>query len=270
MLGPSVGLSWVRVKPELTTQPRFRGAPFTLGGRWRYVEHAGDFFDRQSAESAKFHDSCQLFIGLGQLLEGQVESQDRYPIGRRCLGRLLNRHSRHTVTALSGVTSAGVVDQYSAHHLRSCTKEVSPGLPVDVALLDHALWNLLDNAVKYSTEPHLVTVSVRDRGGAIAIAVADQGFGIPAGERQSVFQKFIRGSGSVRRGIKGTGLGLAMVSHIIAAHGGRIELETEEGRGSTFTILLPAAPAADSCLKTARAEDPSIRRREEYMRRSDA
>ena len=139
----------------------------------------------------------------------------------------------------------------------------------DVPALGHALWNLLDNAVKYSTEPHLVTVSVGHRGNAIAIAVADQGFGIPAGERQSVFQKFIRGSGSVRRGIKGTGLGLAMVSHIIAAHGGRIELETEEGRGSTFTILLPAAPAEDSCLKTARAEDPSIRR-EEYMRRSDA
>jgi two-component system phosphate regulon sensor histidine kinase PhoR len=139
----------------------------------------------------------------------------------------------------------------------------------DVTALGHALWNLLDNAVKYSTEPHLMTVSVGHRGNAIAIAVADQGFGIPAGERQSVFQKFIRGSGSVRRGIKGTGLGLAMVSHIIAAHGGRIELETEEGHGSTFTILLPAAPAADSCLKTARAEESSIRR-EEYMRRSDA
>ena len=139
----------------------------------------------------------------------------------------------------------------------------------DVTALGHALWNLLDNAVKYSTEPHRVTVSVGHRGNAIAIAVADQGFGIPAGERQSVFQKFIRGSGSMRRGIKGTGLGLAMVSHIIAAHGGRIELETEEGRGSTFTILLPAAPAEDSCLKTARAEDPSLRR-EEYMRRSDA
>jgi signal transduction histidine kinase len=92
----------------------------------------------------------------------------------------------------------------------------------DVTALGHALWNLLDNAVKYSTEPHLMTVSVGHRGNAIAIAVADQGFGIPAGERQSVFQKFIRGSGSVQRGIKGTGLGLAMVSHIIAAHGGRI------------------------------------------------
>ena len=135
----------------------------------------------------------------------------------------------------------------------------------DVAALGHALWNLLDNAVKYSTEPHLVTVSVGQRGDEIAIAIADHGFGIPARERQSVFQKFVRGSDSVRRGIMGTGLGLAMVSHIIAAHAGRIELESEEGRGSTFTILLPAQ-RADSCLKAARAEEPSIQR-EEHMRR---
>ena len=109
----------------------------------------------------------------------------------------------------------------------------------DVAALGHALWNLLDNAVKYSPEPHLVTVSVWRRGDAVAIAVADQGFGIPVRERQSVFHKFVRGSDSVQRGIKGTGLGLAMVSHIVAAHGGRIELESEEGHGSTFTIVLP-------------------------------
>jgi two-component system phosphate regulon sensor histidine kinase PhoR len=126
----------------------------------------------------------------------------------------------------------------------------------DVAALTHALWNLLDNAVKYSTEPALVTVSVAPRGDEIAIAVADHGFGIPARERQTIFQKFVRGSDSVRRGINGTGLGLAMVSHIIAAHGGRIELESEEGRGSTFRILLPTR-AGDSCVKPARAEAES-------------
>ena len=85
----------------------------------------------------------------------------------------------------------------------------------DVTALGHALWNLLDNAVKYSTEPHRVTVFVGHRGNAIAIAVADQGFGIPAGERQSVFQRFIRGSGSMRRGIEryGPGLGDGVAHH---------------------------------------------------------
>ena len=129
----------------------------------------------------------------------------------------------------------------------------------DVAALAHALWNLLDNAVKYSTEPAALTVSVAPRGDEIALAVADHGFGIPARERQTIFQKFVRGSDSVRRGINGTGLGLAMVSHIIAAHGGRIELESEEGRGSTFSILLPAC-AGDSRVKArAEAESPTFR-----------
>jgi hypothetical protein len=84
-----------------------------------------------------------------------------------------------------------------------------------------------------------MTVSVRRQGSDVAIAVADQGFGIPANERRSVFRKFVRGGDTMRRGIKGTGLGLAIVSHIVAAHQGRIELDSEEGRGSTFTIVLP-------------------------------
>lgn len=120
----------------------------------------------------------------------------------------------------------------------------------DATALAHALWNLLDNAVKYSTTPASVTVSVAPQDDEIAIAVSDHGFGIPTRERQIVFQKFVRGSDSVRRGINGTGLGLAMVSHIVAAHGGRIELESQEGRGSTFRILLPTR-AGDSAVKPA-------------------
>jgi two-component system phosphate regulon sensor histidine kinase PhoR len=113
----------------------------------------------------------------------------------------------------------------------------------DRAALSHALWNLLDNAVKYSAPPHDVRVSVRSQDRFVAIAVSDRGFGIAADERARVFDKFVRGRDTGRRGIPGTGLGLALVSHIVAAHGGRIGLESEEGRGSTFTILLPACAA---------------------------
>jgi len=106
--------------------------------------------------------------------------------------------------------------------------------------LTHALWNLLDNAAKYSAESRAIWVSVRRQADEIAIAVRDAGLGVPSGERKEIFRKFVRGEKAKQLGIKGTGLGLALVSHIVAAHGGRIELESEEGGGSTFRLVLPA------------------------------
>lgn len=99
--------------------------------------------------------------------------------------------------------------------------------------------NLLDNAVKYSPDCRTIWVEMaRDRG-RLAIRVRDQGMGIPASEQKEIFKRFVRGSGSRAAHIQGTGIGLAMARHIIEAHNGEIRLESEPGRGSTFTILLP-------------------------------
>ena len=142
-----------------------------------------------------------------------------------------------------------VVSDFQRHTLEETVittdleKEARLLCRADADALGHALWNLLDNAVKYSTTPHQVIVSVRRHGGDIAIAVADQGVGIPRGEREIVFSRFVRGSDTQRRGIKGTGLGLSIVSHIVAGHRGRIQLDSQEGQGSTFTILLPEIQA---------------------------
>ena len=88
----------------------------------------------------------------------------------------------------------------------------------DAASLAHALWNLLDNAVKYSPGGRpSESRSARTREG-VAIAVHDQGLGIPAHERREIFGRFVRGKPPARLGIKGTGLGLAIVSHIADAH----------------------------------------------------
>jgi signal transduction histidine kinase len=110
----------------------------------------------------------------------------------------------------------------------------------DRVALTHALWNLLDNAAKYSAESRAIWVSVRRQADGIAIAVRDAGLGVPSRERREIFRKFVRGEKAKQLGIKGTGLGLALVSHIVEAHGGRIELESEEGGGSTFRLVLPA------------------------------
>jgi signal transduction histidine kinase len=113
-------------------------------------------------------------------------------------------------------------------------------LRADADALSHALWNLLDNAVKYSPLRNAVRVSVGRNDRAIVIAVKDEGLGIPAHEQRQIFRKFVRGEKASELGIKGAGLGLAMVSHIVEAHGGSVELESQEGKGSTFRLVLPA------------------------------
>jgi signal transduction histidine kinase len=107
--------------------------------------------------------------------------------------------------------------------------------------LGRALWNLLDNAVKYSPECQTIWVSISREADRAAIAVRDRGVGIPAAERDAIFGKFIRGAAARSTGAKGTGLGLALVRHIVDDHGGDIRLTSEQGAGSTFTITLPEA-----------------------------
>jgi signal transduction histidine kinase len=123
---------------------------------------------------------------------------------------------------------------------------VSCGVPTGSAIvnadreaLTQAIWNLLDNAVKYSGDSRVVSVGV-DANGEVRIRVRDEGFGIPAHELKRIFRKFSRGSAATEHGIKGTGIGLAMVKHIVDAHAGRIAVDSEPGRGTTFTLILPA------------------------------
>jgi signal transduction histidine kinase len=121
------------------------------------------------------------------------------------------------------------------------TPDDAPGFSLaDAESLTHALWNLLDNAVKYSPERRTIRVSVERLPTGVAITVRDGGLGIARAEQRDIFRKFVRGQQAARLGIKGTGLGLAMADHIVRAHGGAIELESEEGVGSTFRVVLPA------------------------------
>jgi signal transduction histidine kinase len=110
----------------------------------------------------------------------------------------------------------------------------------DREALSRAVWNLLDNAVKYSPEYRTVWVEVERNEDRISIAVSDRGLGIPVQEQREIFEKFVRGAESKALRIKGTGIGLAMVRHIMQAHGGEILLASEPGRGSRFTMVLPS------------------------------
>ncbi len=109
----------------------------------------------------------------------------------------------------------------------------------DREALARALRNLLDNAAKYSPETARIDVGVAVDGPQVLISVRDHGPGIPQDERKAIFRKFYRGAGAAKSGVKGTGIGLATVSHIVRAHHGEIRLDTTPGDGCTFTMALP-------------------------------
>jgi len=114
-----------------------------------------------------------------------------------------------------------------------------PPLLVDRAALSDALLNLLTNAGKYGGDPPEIHVSVSASSKDVRIAVKDNGSGIPAREHKRIFQKFYRVDDRLSREREGSGLGLAIAKHVVKAHGGHIELWSEPGRGSVFTIVLP-------------------------------
>jgi signal transduction histidine kinase len=108
----------------------------------------------------------------------------------------------------------------------------------DPDALSRCLWNLLDNAVKYSPESKSVWVNTKTKGDQVLINVEDRGIGIPAREQPYIFERFVRGEEAKSRRIGGTGVGLATVREIMAAHKGEIRLVSEPGRGSRFTLIL--------------------------------
>jgi signal transduction histidine kinase len=127
----------------------------------------------------------------------------------------------------------------SGHSVELRTDPDLPPLRIDREAFGRALWNLLDNAVKYSPGRPSIWVDLAREGKRVAVRVRDQGPGIPAGEQKEIFNKFVRGAAARVSNVKGSGIGLALVRHTVRAHGGEVRIDSRPGEGSTFTILLP-------------------------------
>jgi two-component system, OmpR family, phosphate regulon sensor histidine kinase PhoR len=110
---------------------------------------------------------------------------------------------------------------------------------INAALLEQAVGNLVDNAIKYSGEGTRVDVEAEENGTAFLIRVRDEGPGIELRHLPRIFERFYRVDQARSRSLGGTGLGLAIVKHIAKAHGGTVAVESRPGRGSVFTIRLP-------------------------------
>ncbi|MGE0883526.1 MAG: sensor histidine kinase [Blastocatellales bacterium] len=114
-----------------------------------------------------------------------------------------------------------------------------PSVVIDQEAIAQAFINLLDNAVKYSGEAKEIDVKLNQQNGFVTIAVRDHGVGIASEECDKVFEKFYRVGNVLVHDVKGSGLGLSIVKHIVEAHQGKVTVESEVGEGSTFIIHLP-------------------------------
>ncbi len=145
----------------------------------------------------------------------------------------------------------------SAAEQRGILIETRPtdGLSVrgDARQLVSALFNLLDNAVKYSDPGSSVVVAVDREGNWVELSVSDSGPGIPSRDLDRIFERFYRVDRARSRETGGTGLGLAIVRHVANNHGGVVSVDSREGEGSTFTLRLPALPTSSVALSTRAA-----------------
>jgi two-component system phosphate regulon sensor histidine kinase PhoR len=140
-----------------------------------------------------------------------------------------------SVLAIIGPRAAGSRVTVSA--------DIPAGLPIvsaDRDRLAQILINLVDNAVKYTPSGGSVTVTAREREGAIEVAIADTGIGIPPADLPRITERFYRVDKARSRELGGTGLGLAIVKHLVVAHGGDLHIESEQERGTTVRFTLPS------------------------------
>jgi len=215
-----------------------------------------------SAVSHEFRSPLTSIRQLSEmLLAGRVPSEDRRHTYHGTLVRETQRLQRLVEALLnSGRMEAGA-RQYRFEEVHAADlahrvaaefeKEIAAGREIDLhgngdccfeadpEALGVAVRNLVDNALKYSSSGQPVALEWGVESDRVAIRVRDHGAGIEPDERKRIFGKFVRGTAAASGNVKGSGVGLAMVRHIVDAHRGEIQLESTVGEGSTFTVLLP-------------------------------
>ncbi len=220
--------------------------------------------DFVAAVSHEFRSPLTTVRQLAEMLEmGQVPSEDRRMMYYHLLAKEAKRLQRLVETLLDfGRMEAGeqryrmeqldiaslvrrVEIEFSSQSQESGRRVEITGprnecrVLADPEALTLALRNLVDNAIKYSPCDAVVLIDWAEANGRVSIRVVDRGPGIDAAERELVFHKFVRGRAAAESNVKGTGVGLAMVRQILAAHGGEVLLESVLGQGCTFTLILP-------------------------------
>ena len=209
--------------------------------RVRSPEKLGEYLDTIRAEAAR------LTMLVQRVLEFSRVQQDRsYELEHVDLGAL----TRETVDAFAH----GLAKQHFTFDVH--IDGPGPFVHVDPAAIEQALANLLDNAVKYSDTLKEITVRVRSDRNSATVEITDRGVGVPMADQERIFERFFRGSGTLHR--PGFGLGLPIVRELVRAHGGRVDMTSTPGVGSTFRITLPRAHTPSPAASASPVESPEV------------
>ena len=197
----------------------------------------GDPEAEQKCIEALGRESSRLQDLIDRLLDwGRMES------GRREFRMELTNARAVVQPALDAFET---VREHRRVDLEVSLPEHAPELYADRAALSDALLNLLTNAYKYGGDPPRVRLAVEARGKELLISVQDNGRGIPIAEHKRIFQKFYRVDDRLSREREGSGLGLAIVKLVVKAHRGHVEVQSQQDKGSTFTLHVPLAGSSD-------------------------
>ncbi len=205
--------------------------------RYKLPEAKGrELSDMINSESKRLSRIIQTFLDVERLAEGQMglkrEAFEAADVVESCVKRVtpLAERKQIQLTLDSGVEGTLLGDR---------------------ELMEYAVYNLLTNAVKYSPAKTHVRVLSETKGEELRLSVRDEGIGMDSKELKRIFQKFYRTKRAEASGEVGTGIGLSIVEQIVTHHGGRIEVTSEPGLGSCFTIVMKAHGLAPDDAKTA-------------------
>jgi two-component system phosphate regulon sensor histidine kinase PhoR len=193
-------------------------------GRLKNTERAPEYYRIINSEARKLTRLINNLLDFSKI-EAGLRKYKRVPMD-------LTDVTRHVVESLDS--------QFRHNQFTVSSRLVAP-VPVliDQEAVEQALENLLSNAMKYSPEHREIVVEVARDGQHGVVRVADRGVGIPAKFHRRIFRKFYRIQTDAGTGPQGTGLGLAIVDHVMRGHGGSVNVASEPGRGSTFTLRFP-------------------------------
>jgi len=195
-------------------------------GRVLSEEHRQRYYDVLVEQSSRLSSLVTNVLDLARIEEGRKEFRfEAVDLGT--LIRELVETTQHRVS-------------HEGFEVRTEIQEPLPKVRADSEALRQAISNLLNNAIQYSGEARRVNVTAWSEGGVVTVAVEDFGVGIPVEEVGKVFDRFYRGSDEVTRSTRGSGLGLTLVKEIVDSHEGTVDVMSEVGKGSTFSVQLPA------------------------------